>query len=194
MFNPAATKSWSVKACSRRILRLRPGPDGDVRRHQMGRGWNVLRRRDRVRIGTLGRPAGGAEPVQAREHFQTLRARLARAGALADLKPTRLTTRPKLEVKSETEYFAEQASQTSDRIQKLWAGRSQIAMAFGALAGALNTMYSSVAARAVEIRDTAGDRLRRLPGIRRYACRILDAGRDRRRCSAPQRPSSSSTA
>ncbi|HMA73464.1 MAG TPA: ABC transporter permease, partial [Xanthobacteraceae bacterium] len=41
-------------------------------------------------------------------------------------------------------------SQTTDLIQKLgWP--LAIAMAFGALAGALNTMYSSVAARATEI-------------------------------------------
>jgi putative ABC transport system permease protein len=47
-------------------------------------------------------------------------------------------------------YFAEQASRTSDLIQKLgWP--LAIAMAFGALAGALNTMYSSVAARVTEI-------------------------------------------
>ena len=47
-------------------------------------------------------------------------------------------------------YFAELASQTTDLIQKLgWP--LAIAMAIGALAGALSTMYSSVAARAVEI-------------------------------------------
>jgi putative ABC transport system permease protein len=58
--------------------------------------------------------------------------------------------RLKLDVKSEAAYFADQASQTSDLIQKLgWP--LAIAMALGALAGALNTMYSSVAARAVEI-------------------------------------------
>src|SRR6202040_2865308 len=55
-----------------------------------------------------------------------------------------------LEAKSEAAYFAEQASRTSDLIQKLgWP--LAIAMAFGALAGALNTMYSSVAARTTEI-------------------------------------------
>jgi putative ABC transport system permease protein len=45
---------------------------------------------------------------------------------------------------------ADQSSLTSDLIQKLgWP--LAIAMALGALAGALNTMYSSVAARASEI-------------------------------------------
>jgi putative ABC transport system permease protein len=58
--------------------------------------------------------------------------------------------RMKLDVKSEAAYFADQSSQTTDLIQKLgWP--LAIAMAFGALAGALNTMYSSVAARATEI-------------------------------------------
>src|ERR1051326_267073 len=83
--------------------------------------------------------------------FQTVRVRLADPTALGVLK-TYVETDPrlKLDVKSEVEYFAEQASQTTDLIQKLgWP--LAIAMAFGALAGALNTMYSSVAARAVEI-------------------------------------------
>ena len=83
--------------------------------------------------------------------FQTVRARLTSPAALAELKAfSDNDPRLKLDVKSENEYFAEQASQTSDLIQKLgWP--LAIAMAFGALAGALNTMYSSVAARATEI-------------------------------------------
>jgi putative ABC transport system permease protein len=82
---------------------------------------------------------------------QTVRARLDRPESLAALKSYNDNDpRLKLEVRSEAAYFAEQASQTSDLIQKLgWP--LAIAMAFGALAGALNTMYSSVAARAVEI-------------------------------------------
>jgi putative ABC transport system permease protein len=83
--------------------------------------------------------------------FQTVRARLIAPDALAALKAySDNDPRLKLDVKSENEYFAEQASQTSDLIQKLgWP--LAIAMAFGALAGALNTMYSSVASRATEI-------------------------------------------
>jgi putative ABC transport system permease protein len=83
--------------------------------------------------------------------FQTVRLRLDGPTALAKLKRyINEDPRLKLDVKSETEYFADQASRTSDLIQKLgWP--LAIAMAFGALAGALNTMYSSVAARAVEI-------------------------------------------
>jgi putative ABC transport system permease protein len=84
-------------------------------------------------------------------YFQTVRARLENPEALATLKRyVDDDPRLKLDVKSEFAYFAEQSSQTSDLIQKLgWP--LAIAMALGALAGALNTMYSSVAARTVEI-------------------------------------------
>jgi putative ABC transport system permease protein len=84
-------------------------------------------------------------------YFQTIRARLTGPAALAELKAySDNDPRLKLDVKSEAAYFADQASQTSDLIQRLgWP--LAIAMAFGALAGALNTMYSSVAARATEI-------------------------------------------
>jgi putative ABC transport system permease protein len=83
--------------------------------------------------------------------FQTVRARLTSPAALAQLKQyVENDPRLKLDAKSEVEYFAEQASQTTDLIQKLgWP--LAIAMALGALAGALNTMYSSVASRATEI-------------------------------------------
>ncbi len=83
--------------------------------------------------------------------FQTIRARLTGPASVAELKAySDNDPRLKLDVKSEAAYFAEQASETSDLIQKLgWP--LAIAMAFGALAGALNTMYSSVAARATEI-------------------------------------------
>ncbi len=83
--------------------------------------------------------------------FQTIRARIESPAALAELKRyADADPRLKLDVKSEQDYFAEQSSQTSDLIQKLgWP--LAIAMALGALAGALNTMYSSVAARSVEI-------------------------------------------
>jgi putative ABC transport system permease protein len=83
--------------------------------------------------------------------FQTVRVRLAAPASLDDLKSYNDNDpRMKLDVKSEAAYFADQSSQTTDLIQKLgWP--LAIAMAFGALAGALNTMYSSVAARATEI-------------------------------------------
>ncbi|HMA72882.1 MAG TPA: ABC transporter permease, partial [Xanthobacteraceae bacterium] len=83
--------------------------------------------------------------------FQTVRVRLAEPATLDELKGYNDNDpRMKLDVKSEAAYFADQSSQTTDLIQKLgWP--LAIAMAFGALAGALNTMYSSVAARATEI-------------------------------------------
>jgi putative ABC transport system permease protein len=82
---------------------------------------------------------------------QTVRVRLQNPAALDTLKRfADEDPRLKLDVKSEAAYFADQATQTSDLIHKLgWP--LAIAMALGALAGALNTMYSSVAARAVEI-------------------------------------------
>ena len=82
---------------------------------------------------------------------QTVRARLTAPAALSEFRTYSDTDpRLKLDVKSEAAYFAEQASQTSDLIQKLgWP--LAVAMALGALAGALNTMYSSVASRATEI-------------------------------------------
>ncbi|TWB12418.1 putative ABC transport system permease protein [Nitrospirillum amazonense] len=56
----------------------------------------------------------------------------------------------KLEVVSEADYYAKQARSMTGLIQKLgWP--LAIAMALGALAGALNTMYNSVASRAHEI-------------------------------------------
>ena len=82
---------------------------------------------------------------------QTVRARLTSPAAIEALRAySDSDPRLKLDVMSEAAYFAQQASNTSDLIQKLgWP--LAIAMAFGSLAGALNTMYSSVAARATEI-------------------------------------------
>jgi putative ABC transport system permease protein len=84
-------------------------------------------------------------------YFQTVRARLESPAALASLRQyVENDPRLKLDVKTERDFYAEQSGETTDLIQKLgWP--LAIAMAFGALAGALNTMYSSVAARAVEI-------------------------------------------
>jgi putative ABC transport system permease protein len=83
--------------------------------------------------------------------FQTIRARLTNPLAIDALKAYNdKDPRLKLDVVSEAAYYAQQASNTSDLIQKLgWP--LAIAMALGALAGALNTMYSSVASRATEI-------------------------------------------
>nr|WP_283817998.1 ABC transporter permease [Bradyrhizobium canariense] len=83
--------------------------------------------------------------------FQVVRARLTMPASIEALRSySDGDPRLKLDVMSEADYFAQQASSTADLIQKLgWP--LAIAMAFGSLAGALNTMYSSVAARASEI-------------------------------------------
>lgn len=55
-----------------------------------------------------------------------------------------------LEVLSERDYYARQASQSTQQFTFIAWGLG-VTMAIGALAGALNTMYSSVAARSAEI-------------------------------------------
>jgi putative ABC transport system permease protein len=83
--------------------------------------------------------------------FQTVRVRLESPEAIDQLRDY-VTGEPrlKLEVFSEKGYFAGQSSNTVKLIQNAgWP--LAIAMALGALAGALNTMYSSVASRAREI-------------------------------------------
>ncbi|MBS0374346.1 MAG: ABC transporter permease [Proteobacteria bacterium] len=105
-----------------------------------------------VRESELWGDVGVVQSVFKRENFfQTIRARLAGPQALAPLKAyVDADPRLKLAVESESEFFAAQAKQSSDLIQKLgWP--LAIIMAIGALAGALNTMYSSVASRGTEI-------------------------------------------
>lgn len=86
-----------------------------------------------------------------RGSFQTVRLKLQsadqieRVRAYIDRDP-----RLKFDVKSEKEFYAEQSSRTSDLIFYLGWPLS-IAMAIGALAGAANTMYNAVSARAREI-------------------------------------------
>jgi len=98
---------------------------------------------------------------------QSIRARLTSPAALDALKAySDNDPRLKLDVMSEAAYFAQQASNTSDLIQKLgWP--LAIAMAFGSLAG--------------RDRDPAGDRFRRLFDLRRHAGGVLDPGIDWRR-------------
>lgn len=83
--------------------------------------------------------------------YQTTRAKLTSADQLAVLKNfAEKDPRLKLDVKNEKAYYASQANRTNDLIQNLgWP--LAIIMAFGALAGALNTMYSSVSVRTAEI-------------------------------------------
>ena len=105
-----------------------------------------------VRESELWADVGTVQTVFKRlNSFQTIRARLASPGDLPALK-SYVSTDPRLKlvVQTEQEYFAEQAKQSSGLISYLgWP--LAIIMAIGALAGALNTMYSSVAARGTEI-------------------------------------------
>jgi putative ABC transport system permease protein len=73
------------------------------------------------------------------------------ANAFEDLK-RRLTTNPQLtvDVKTEQDYFSSQSSGLTSQIGFLTNIVAYI-MAFGALFGALNTMYSAVSARTAEI-------------------------------------------
>lgn len=83
--------------------------------------------------------------------FQTMRLQLSSAEAVAAF-TTWAEADPRLqglEITSEREYYARQASQSDQFIFIAWV--LGVLMAIGALAGAVNTMYSSVAARASEI-------------------------------------------
>lgn len=82
---------------------------------------------------------------------QTMRVKLTSPSAIETLGAA-IAKDPRfnVDVKSEKDYYADQSKQLSGLIQTLgWP--LGIAMALGALAGALNTMYSSVNARAGEI-------------------------------------------
>lgn len=84
--------------------------------------------------------------------FQTMRVKLGSAADMAAFKAwAKGDARLKqVEVLSEREYYARQASQSSAQFTVIaWA--LGVTMAIGALAGALNTMYASVAARSTEI-------------------------------------------
>lgn len=83
--------------------------------------------------------------------YQTVYARLETPAAFTTFKDA-LTTDPRvtLKVVRETEYFAEQ-SQTLTTMVSTIGGFIAILMGFGAVFGAVNTMYSAVAARTREI-------------------------------------------
>jgi len=105
-----------------------------------------------VRESELWADVGVVQSAFDRQNFfQTIRARLASPAALPAFKAAvAADPRVQLLVQSEADYFAEQAKTSGGLIQALgWP--LAIIMAIGALAGALNTMYSSVATRGTEI-------------------------------------------
>lgn len=83
--------------------------------------------------------------------FQSVHARLNSAGAFQAFKDA-LTTNPQLKVKvvRQAEFLAEQSSMLTTFITQIGVFIA-VMMALGALFGALNTMYSAVAARSREI-------------------------------------------
>jgi putative ABC transport system permease protein len=83
--------------------------------------------------------------------LQTLRVRMDSPASLQKLKDySEADPRLKLDVKSEPQFYAGQSEGMSTMI-KFMGWPLAIAMSFGALAGALNTMYASVDARMREI-------------------------------------------
>ena len=83
--------------------------------------------------------------------YQVMRVQLETPGDVSALEAyVKADPRLNLEVKTEFQYFSEQASAVGDVIFYLGWPLS-IAMALGALAGALNTMYTSVTQRETEI-------------------------------------------
>ncbi len=85
------------------------------------------------------------------DSFQSVYARLASPGAFTEFKDS-LTSNPQLSVKAirQTDFYAEQSEMLSRLITKL-GFLIAVLMAIGAVFGALNTMYSAVAARTREI-------------------------------------------
>ena len=105
--------------------------------------------------------------------FQTMRVKLTSPQALDQLKTfaagdARLK---QLEVLSEREFFKRQATRSTGQFFVIaWA--LGITMAIGSLAGALNTMYSAVAARSAE---TATLRIIGFSGLATFAGTLLEA-------------------
>ncbi|MFQ5534585.1 MAG: ABC transporter permease [Sphingomonadales bacterium] len=97
---------------------------------------------------------GDAQIIQSlfnRRLFQVLRVKLATPGDVSAIRSfIEADPRLNLAIETEADYFAGQSEQISKVIRVLGYPLA-IAMALGALAGALNTMYTSVAARTREI-------------------------------------------
>ncbi|MEO5914780.1 MAG: ABC transporter permease [Luteolibacter sp.] len=91
------------------------------------------------------------QPAYHRDDFQSVYVKLANPDSFATFKDT-LTTNPKLEVKvaRQSEFYEEQSTLVTHFIKTIGFFIASL-MAIGALFGALNTMYSAVAARTREI-------------------------------------------
>lgn len=82
--------------------------------------------------------------------YQTMRIRLEESGNIDGIKNL-IENDPRLvlDVETEADYFAEQAGALNNTVMIGWG--IAIVMSLGALAGALNTMYTSVSSRSTEI-------------------------------------------
>ena len=115
------------------------------------------------------------------DSFQSVSVRLNSPAAFQAFKDS-LTSNPQLNVQviRQSDYYAQQ-SETLTRLITTLGFLIAFLMAVGAVFGALNTMYSAVAARTREIATLAGARLRRRRGGRLADARIAVAGAGRRR-------------
>ena len=119
-----------------------------------------------------------------RNGYSSAVALLASAAEFARFKDA-LTTDPqlKVDVQREPEYYAAQSKALTKAINVV-GNTVAVIMAIGAMFGALNSMYSAVAARGLEIATLAGDRFRRTAGAAvgddRGAAAVPARRRDRR--------------
>jgi len=151
MFRPGSNEVIVGQGVSREFAGFEPGSELRFNRST----WTVVGTfaiRGSVFESELWADARSVQSLFERgSSFQTVRLKLADPARFAQLREqVKTDPRLELEAKTEREYYAGQSRRTSDLIMYLgWP--LGIAMAFGALAGALNTMYTSVALRAREI-------------------------------------------
>ncbi|PLC13856.1 hypothetical protein BV582_22655 [Bacillus paralicheniformis] len=150
-FEPGRNEVMVGAGAARAFAGLEPGQTIRVGQNQ----WDV------VGIFTGGSGAEESEiwtdaavlqPAYHREDaFQSVYARLATPDAFTQFKDA-LTTNPQLKVKviRQSDYLAEQSTMLTSFIETIGVAIAGL-MALGALFGALNTMYSAVAARTREI-------------------------------------------
>ncbi len=150
-FEPGRNEVIVGLGAARAFTGLEVGRSIQVGQHE----WKV--------VGTFAGGGGAAEseiwtdaavlqPAYNRgDSFQSVYVRLASPQAFPQFKET-VTTNPQLKVKTlrQAEYLAEQSSMLSNFIENFGVFIAAL-MALGALFGALNTMYSAVAARTREI-------------------------------------------
>ena len=150
-FETGAERAHRRAGRRRAVRRARGRADAQVRAERVDRRRH-LRRGRHLSESELWCDAGVLQPAYRRgSSFQTVYAKLESPEAFTRFKDA-LTTDPRLDVKvlRETDYFAEQSQMVSALITTLGAGIALL-MGIGAVFGAINTMYTAVAARTREI-------------------------------------------